>query len=142
MGAVDLKSMEGNSRIRPANGRSSRSAHGVGREGESELRERERVGAGGWREVARLQCGVRGWPGKRLDAGTWRRPANPCLWVGEAERALADRHDSCLLTPRAATSETGAAARRAVPADGGPTDGEASTTPSTGRGEQGIGDAR
>ena len=42
MGAVDLKSMEGNSRIRPANGRSSRSAHGVGRERESEPREREK----------------------------------------------------------------------------------------------------
>ena len=53
MGAVDLKSMEGNSRIRPANGRSSCSAHGVGRERESEPREREkgRVGAGGWRDV-------------------------------------------------------------------------------------------
>ena len=42
MGEVDLKSMEGNSRIRPANGRSSRSAHGVGRERESEPREREK----------------------------------------------------------------------------------------------------
>ena len=50
MGAVDLKSMEGSSRNRPANGRSSSSVHGVGREGESELREREeewaRVGGG------------------------------------------------------------------------------------------------
>ena len=48
MGAVDLKSMEGNSQIRPANGRSSRSAHGVGRERESETRERTRdeVGVG------------------------------------------------------------------------------------------------
>ena len=33
------------------------------------------------------------------------------------------------------------APRRAVPADGGPTDGEASTTPSTGRGAHGHGDA-
>ena len=43
MGAVDLKSMEGNARIQPANGRGSRAVHGVGRERESELRERERV---------------------------------------------------------------------------------------------------
>ena len=34
--------MEGSTRIRPANGRSSRSAHGVGRERESETRERTR----------------------------------------------------------------------------------------------------
>ena len=32
------------------------------------------------------------------------------------------------MTPRAATSEAGAAPRRAVPGDGGPIDGEASTT--------------
>ena len=37
-----MKSMEGSTRIRPANGRSSRSAHGVGRERESETRERTR----------------------------------------------------------------------------------------------------
>ena len=37
-----MKSMEGSSRIRPANGRSSSNAHGVGRERESETRERTR----------------------------------------------------------------------------------------------------
>ena len=48
MGAVDLKSMEGSARIRPASGRSSSSIHGVGRERESETRERTRdeVGVG------------------------------------------------------------------------------------------------
>ena len=42
MGAVDLKSMEGSARIRPANGRGSHAVHGVGRERESEPRERVR----------------------------------------------------------------------------------------------------
>ena len=37
-----MKSMEGSTRIRPANGRSSRSVHGVGRERESETRGRTR----------------------------------------------------------------------------------------------------
>ena len=80
-----MKSMEGNSRIRPANGRSSRSAHGVGRERESEPRERERVGAGGWWEVARLQCGVRGWPEESSRVGTWWRPTNLGHGVVETE---------------------------------------------------------
>ena len=87
MGAVDLKSMEGSVRIQPANGRSSRSAHGVGRERKSEPREREskRVGTGGWRGGARLQCGVRGWPGTSSTVGTWRRPTNLGLGVVETE---------------------------------------------------------
>jgi hypothetical protein len=85
LGAVDLKSMEGNSRIRLVNESSSRSAHGVGRERESEPRERERVGAGGWREVARLQCGVRGWPEESSRVGTWWRPMNLSHGVVETE---------------------------------------------------------
>ena len=66
-----MKSMEGSSQNRPANGRSSRSAHGVGRERESEprervrVRERERKSGRRWVEgCARLQFGVRGRPGK------------------------------------------------------------------------------
>ena len=45
---MDLKSMEGSARIRPASGRSSSSVHGAGRERESETRERTRdeVGVG------------------------------------------------------------------------------------------------
>ena len=85
MGAVDLKSMEGSSRNRPANGRSSSSVHGVERERESELRERGRVGAGGWRGVVRLQCGVLGWPGTSSTVGKWRRPTNLGLGVVETE---------------------------------------------------------
>ena len=82
-----MKSMEGSSQNRPANGRRTSSVHGVGRERESELRERERgrVGAGGWRGVVRLQCGVLGWPGTSSTVGAWRQPTNLGLGVVETE---------------------------------------------------------
>ena len=57
-----------------------REGGGVNRE-----RENERVGAGGWRGGARLQCGVRGWPGTSSTVGTWRRSTNLGLGVVETE---------------------------------------------------------
>ena len=51
-GCGDLKSMKGSAQIRPANGRSSRSAHGVGRERKSEPRERARE----WARVGEGRC--------------------------------------------------------------------------------------
>ena len=95
MGAVDLKSMEGNTRIRPANGRSSSSARGIGRERESETRERTRDELGvGEGEVRAFNAAY--WDGraKGSTADTWWRSANLCLLVGEAERVRADRPGS------------------------------------------------
>ena len=66
----------------------------------------------------------------------WTTSKSTCILSGPPRRTVCD---SYLLTPRAATSEAGVAPRRAVPADGGPTDGEASTTPSTGRVAHGHG---
>ena len=67
MGAVDLKSMEGSSRIRLANGRSSSSAHGVGRERESETRERMREWARVGEEKVCAFNAAYGMAGERLD---------------------------------------------------------------------------
>ena len=66
MGAVDLKSMEGTSQIRPANGWRSRAVHGVEREGECTEgeRESERVGAGWVEGMCSHSIRRTGWLGK------------------------------------------------------------------------------
>ena len=96
-----MKYMEGSARIRPANGSRSSVVHGVGRERESELRERGRVGAGGWRGDVRLQCGVLGWPGMSSTVGTWRRPTNLGLGVVETRTSRTVRR------PKRTVSEAG-----------------------------------
>ena len=62
-----MKSMEGSALIRPANGRGSRVVHGVGRERESEPRERARE----WAWVGEGLCATSmprtGMAGKELD---------------------------------------------------------------------------
>ena len=93
MGAVDLKSMEGNSRIWPANGWSSSSVHGVGRERESELRESDGVGAGWVEEDGLAFNAAYGVAGEGSMAGTWRRPMILGHGVDETE-CVADRPPS------------------------------------------------
>ena len=61
-------------------------------EGVNQERENEGLGAGWVKGGARLQCRVRGWPGKSSTVGMWRLPTNHGLRVVETEPSRTVRH--------------------------------------------------